>query len=99
MRHALSGGLWLHRFVLNGEPMAHLLSSDRSAVERAGEVLGMQPQWIQFKVLKDLDTGAPVQSWHWDLLRDRLAEAVKLAGDRRAAGRGRPRSDGVSYRV
>ena len=29
MLHALGGGLWLHRHVYRGEPMAHLVSSDR----------------------------------------------------------------------
>jgi hypothetical protein len=92
MRHALSGGLWLHRFVLNGEPMAHLVSSDRDAVIRAGRVIGMDERWIQFKKLKSLDSGEAVDSWHWDLLRHRLDLALELATKKVPQGVGRPKA-------
>jgi hypothetical protein len=29
MIHAMDGGLWLHRHVWKGRPMAHLVSTDR----------------------------------------------------------------------
>lgn len=91
MRHALSGGLWLHRFRLNGEPMAHLVSSDRDAILRAGCALGLQRQWVQFKPLCDVDTGEQVDCWHWDLLRERLSLALELAAERAPLTIGRPR--------
>jgi hypothetical protein len=52
MIHAMDGGLWLHRHVLRGEPMAHLVSSDREALLAAGRQLGMDPAWLQSKPLK-----------------------------------------------
>ena len=32
MIHAMDGGLWLHRHVWKGRPMAHLVSTDREAL-------------------------------------------------------------------
>lgn len=90
MRHAISGGLWLHRFTLNSEPMAHLVSSDREAILGAGSALGMQRQWVQFKPLRDVDTGEPVDCWHWDLLRERLSLALEMAEDIVPLTTGRP---------
>jgi hypothetical protein len=79
MAHALSGGLWLHRFVLNGQRWAHLVSSDRDALLLVGELLGMRPEWLQYKPLKRLDTGERTDAWHWDLRGPRLVTAVRLA--------------------
>lgn len=79
MAHALSGGLWLHRFLLDGQPWAHLVSSNRDALLRAGTVLGMRPEWLQYKPLKRLDTRERVDAWHWDLRGQRLETAVRLA--------------------
>ena len=67
MIHALDGGLWLHRHTHNGEPMAHLVSSDRQLLLRAGEQIGLRPEWLQHKPLKDPRTGKRVNAWHWDL--------------------------------
>ena len=67
MIHALDGGLWLHRHSYNGEPMAHLVSSDRQSLLRAGEQIGLRPEWLQRKPLKDPRTGKRVNAWHWDL--------------------------------
>lgn len=70
--------------------MAHLLSSNRQAVLDAGKLLDMQCEWIQYKELKDVATGNPVDSWHWDLLRERLSRAVELAGPKVPILEGRP---------
>jgi hypothetical protein len=79
MIHALEGGLWLHRFVLWDEPMAHLVSSDREALLEAGEVLRMQVEWLQYKPLKYPHTGRRVEAWHWDLRGERLEVAIRMA--------------------
>lgn len=79
MRHALSGGLWLHRFRLDGQPMAHLISSDQQGLLLAGAELGMSAEWLQFKPLKDPDGGVRVDAWHWDLLGPRLELAIRRA--------------------
>ncbi len=76
MLHALGGGLWLHRFTLDGTPMAHLVSSDRGALLRWGEVHGLEPRWLQFKPLKDPTTGVRVPAWHWDLVGDHLPPPI-----------------------
>jgi len=77
--HALDGGLWLHRFALRGEPWAHLVSADRSALVAAGRLLAMPESWLQFRPLRDPRSRERVDAWHWDLRRDRLARAVALA--------------------
>jgi hypothetical protein len=79
MTHALDGGLWLHPFVLRGEPMAHLVSSDRHALLLVGRRLGLDPAWLQHKPLKHPRTGARIEAWHWDLRGRYLALAVELA--------------------
>jgi len=79
MTCALDGGLWLHPFVLRGERMAHLVSSDRELLLRAGRRLGLDPAWLQHKPLKHPRHGARVQAWHWDLRGRYLALAVELA--------------------
>lgn len=89
MRHALSGGLWLHRFQLNGEPMAHLVSFDREALLAAGRRLGMAREWLQQKPLKHVDSGVCRQAWHWDLRGRRLELAVRLAGEKTELTQGR----------
>lgn len=66
--HALTGGLWLHRFRLNGEPMAHLVSADRDRLVAVGQLLGMKARWLQDKPLKHPDDGQRYPAWHWDLL-------------------------------
>ncbi len=78
MTHALDGGLWLHPFVLRGEPMAHLVSSDRQALLSVGRRLGLDPAWLQHKPLKHPRTGTRVDAWHWDLRGRYLELAVEL---------------------
>ncbi len=90
MAHAVSGGLWLHRFVLRGERWAHLVSSDRVALLRAGAMLGMRAEWLQYKPLKHPQTGEPVEAWHWDLRGPPLALALRLAGPRVPGGSSEP---------
>jgi hypothetical protein len=79
VRHALDGGLWLHRFALRGEAWAHLVSADRGALIRAGRLLDMPESWLQFRPLRDPRSRRRVDAWHWDLRRDRLTRAVALA--------------------
>lgn len=77
MIHALDGGLWLHRHVLRGEPMAHLVSSDKDALLTAGRRLGLDPAWLQYKPLKHPKSGQRVEAWHWDLRGSFLQRAVE----------------------
>src|SRR5512138_215131 len=67
MIHAMDGGLWLHRHVWKGRPMAHLVSTDRERLLRYGEAIGIAASRLQFKPLKDPRTGVRRDAWHWDL--------------------------------
>lgn len=67
MLFALDGGVWLHRYRLRGEPMAHLVSGDRVRLLEIGRDLELHPAWLQHKPLKDPRTGVRVPAWHWDL--------------------------------
>ena len=77
--HALDGGLWLHPFELRGEQWAHLVSSDRAALVRVGELLGLREAWLQYRPLRHPATGKRVPAWHWDLRGHRLDRAFRLA--------------------
>ncbi len=79
LAHALDGGIWLHRFTLNGETWAHLVSADPAALLAAGRRLGMSVRRLQYRPLKDPRTGERVDAWHWDLRADRLKRALVLA--------------------
>jgi len=79
MAHALSGGLWLHRFALWGEEMAHLVSSDRELLLAAGRLLGMSERWLQYKPLKHPRSAMRVAAWHWDLRGTYLEAGLRLA--------------------
>ena len=68
MRHAMRGGLWLHRHVWKGTPMAHLVSTDRERLLAYGRQVGLPPTRLQYKPLKDPDTGERREAWHWDLV-------------------------------
>jgi hypothetical protein len=68
MRHAMRGGLWLHRHVWRGTPMAHLVSTDRARLLAYGRRVGLPAARLQFKPLKDPDTGERRDAWHWDLV-------------------------------
>ena len=67
MIHAMDGGLWLHRHVWKGRPMAHLVSTDRAALLRYGTRVGIPASRLQHKPLKDPRTGVRREAWHWDL--------------------------------
>jgi len=83
MTHALNGGLWLHRFTLRNERMAHLVSADRALLLRVGTQLGLAPEWLQHKPLRYPPSGARVEAWHWDLRGVYLERALALSGPRR----------------
>jgi hypothetical protein len=67
MIHAMNGGLWLHRHVWKGRPMAHLVSTDRARLLEYGAEAGLPAARLQFKPLKDPRTGLRRDAWHWDL--------------------------------
>jgi hypothetical protein len=67
MIHAMEGGLWLHRHVWKGRPMAHLVSTDREILLEYGRRAGIPAARLQFKPLKDPRTGVRREAWHWDL--------------------------------
>jgi hypothetical protein len=72
MIHAMEGGLWLHRHVWKGRPMAHLVSTDRERLMHYGRSVGLPLTRLQFKPLKDPRTGVRRDAWHWDLVGDLL---------------------------
>ena len=67
MIHAMNGGLWLHRHVWKGRPMAHLVSTNKAALLAYGAQAGIPAQRLQCKPLKDPATGIRREAWHWDL--------------------------------
>lgn len=68
MIHAMNGGLWLHRHVWFGRPMAHLVSTDRDRLLAYGRRVGLPDERLQEKSLKDPRTGERRKAWHWDLI-------------------------------
>lgn len=72
MLHAMDGGLWLHRHVWRGTPMAHLVSTDRELLLAWGRHAGLPARRLQYKPLKDPRTGERREAWHWDLVGDFL---------------------------
>ena len=72
MIHAMDGGLWLHRHVWKGRPMAHLVSTDRERLLEYGCSLRLPVARLQYKPLKDPRTGERREAWHWDLVGDLL---------------------------
>ncbi len=68
MIFAMEGGLWLHRHVWKGRPMAHLVSTDRAKLLAYGAAVGLPEDRLQFKPLKDPRTGVRRDAWHWDLI-------------------------------
>jgi hypothetical protein len=83
MIYALDGGLWFHRHILRGEPMAHLVSSDQELLLHAGSLLELRRSWLQYKPLKYPPTGERREAWHWDLRGLFLERAVVLAAGKR----------------
>lgn len=67
MIHAMDGGLWLHRHVWFGRPMAHLVSTSRESLLAYGRRVGLPDERLQYKPLKDPRTGERREAWHWDL--------------------------------
>ena len=67
MIYAMDGGLWLHRHLWKGRRMAHLVSTDKARLLAYGASIGMRPERLQYKPLKDPRTGARRDAWHWDL--------------------------------
>jgi len=67
MIYAMDGGLWLHRHVWRGNPMAHLVSTDKDKLLRYGARVGIPARRLQHKPLKDPRTGERRDAWHWDL--------------------------------
>jgi hypothetical protein len=72
MIHAMEGGLWLHRHVWKGRPMAHLVSTNRERLIEYGRTVGLSGARLQYKALKDPRTGVRRDTWHWDLVGDLL---------------------------
>jgi hypothetical protein len=68
MVYAMDGGLWLHRHVWKGHPMAHLISTDRRRLMEYGKLVGLKSDRLQYKPLKDPRTGKHREAWHWDLV-------------------------------
>jgi hypothetical protein len=77
MIFAMDGGLWLHRHVYFGEPMAHLVSTDRELLLEYGRAVGLPAERLQYKPLKDPRTGERRPAWHWDLVRHFLPPAQR----------------------
>lgn len=72
MCFALDGGVWFHRHVFQGEPMAHIISADKERLLALGREFGLRPAWLQYKPLKDPRTGHRVPAWHWDVWGEKL---------------------------
>jgi hypothetical protein len=72
MIYAMDGGLWLHRHVWKGRPMAHLVSTSRERLIDYGRAVGLPIARLQYKPLKDPRTGIRCDAWHWDLVGDLL---------------------------
>ena len=72
MIHAMDGGLWLHRHVWKGRPMAHLVSTDRERLLDYGRSVRLPVARLQYKPLKDPRTDERREAWHWDLVGDLL---------------------------
>lgn len=68
MIHAMAGGLWLHRHRWKGTPMAHLVSTDRERLVAYGRHVGLPADRLQYKPLRDPETGERRAAWHWDLI-------------------------------
>jgi hypothetical protein len=68
MIFAMDGGLWLHRHVWYGRPMAHLVSTDKVRLLAYGARVGLPLSRLQYKPLKDPRTGVRRPAWHWDLV-------------------------------
>lgn len=82
MIHAMDGGLWLHRHVWFGRPMAHLVSTSRERLLAYGRRAGLPDERLQYKPLKDPRTGERREAWHWDLAGQFLPPIRRTTPDR-----------------
>ena len=73
----MEGGLWLHRHVWFGRPMAHLVSTDRERLLAYGRSVGLPDERLQRKPLRDPRTGKRREAWHWDLAGPFLPPATR----------------------
>jgi hypothetical protein len=64
----MSGGVWLHRHIWMGRPMAHLVSSNREILIAYGRSVGLNPERLQYKPLRDPRDSVRRDAWHWDLV-------------------------------
>ena len=64
----MSGGLWLHRHTWLGRPMAHLVSNNRGLLVAYGRAVGLNPERLQYKALRDPRDRFRHDAWHWDLV-------------------------------
>ena len=48
--------------------MAHLVSSDRTQLIAYGRSVGLNPERLQYKPLRDPRDGERRDAWHWDLV-------------------------------
>src|SRR5687768_18482968 len=87
MIHAMDGGLWLHRHVWKGTPMAHLVSTNRVLLLAYGRRVGLPASRLQFKPLKDPRTGIRRDAWHWDLISRFLPPAASESSPSRSGSR------------
>jgi hypothetical protein len=81
MIHAMDGGLWLHRHVWFGRPMAHLVSTNRERLLAYGRRAGLPDERLQWKPLKDPRTGERREAWHWDLVGSFLPPVTRPTPD------------------
>lgn len=56
--------------------MAHLVSADRDRLLALGHRLGWDPNWLQYKPLKDPRSGLRTPAWHWDVWGARLQRLI-----------------------
>ncbi|HEX7545844.1 MAG TPA: hypothetical protein VF368_03890 [Gemmatimonadaceae bacterium] len=68
MIYAMSGGLWLHRHIWAGHPMAHLISSSRGLLVAYGRKAGLNRERLEYKALRDPRDRVRRDAWHWDLV-------------------------------
>ncbi len=67
MIYAMDGGIWMHRHVWKGRPLAHMVSTDKDRLLAYGSRIGISESRLQFKPLKDPRTGIRRDAWHWDI--------------------------------
>jgi hypothetical protein len=48
--------------------MAHLVSTDRAQLIAYGRAVGLNPERLQFKPLRDPRDEQRRDAWHWDLV-------------------------------